>query len=210
MTQNAQKLGDIVKDARLKKRWSQARLSQEASTPEEKVSQQTITNIEVNNVWSKSLPRVLAVLGLDPALAVGGASTDAGAQIPKDGVPIYAVSDGEKGSLELSDLYVGSLERPPEVQRVPGVYAIYMRGALMTPMFRPGDVLIVNPHEPARVEDGALFLSRDRKHFKVAELIKETPTEWLVKQWGDRPQEFAIAKRDFPICERVAIVKRRA
>lgn len=196
--------GEKIRSKREKARLSQAELAKLAGT-----SQQTIDRLERGVTdYSRFLPKIFEVLEID----------DIANPMPRF-PPIEA--DGEiliKSIVEddgtdvflMTELNAGAFPRPRTLQNASGVYAIYMHGVKMAPIYRSGDLLVINPHQPPRNEDGAVFLSADRTRLQIAELEKETATEWTIKRYGPKPVVSSIKKKDFPICEVVhAVFKRR-
>lgn len=201
-------LGDQIRARRETLGLSQTELAAKASVPPHIISQQTINRIESGvTKWSRAIVPILAVLGMDEKLAGPPPEPATPAIWPE--IPIIAVSDMSADVFELTGLPVGAVPRPAALSTVPGVYAIYMRGPSMTPMYRSGDLLIINPHHPPRPEDGALFLSRERDRFRIGEFLRETGTEWVCKRWGNKPAEFRLRKHEFPNCEPIYTARSR-
>lgn len=52
---------------------------------------------------------------------------------------------------------------PPSLDGVPGAYAIYVDGESMAPRYRPGEVVWVHPHKPARRGDDVIIQIRPKE-----------------------------------------------
>ncbi|MBB6299957.1 LexA family transcriptional regulator [Rhizobium leucaenae] len=52
---------------------------------------------------------------------------------------------------------------PPSLDGVPGAYAIYVDGESMSPRYRPGEVVWVHPHKPARRGDDVIIQIRPKE-----------------------------------------------
>jgi transcriptional regulator with XRE-family HTH domain len=196
-------LGTTIRRAREKMEWSQAELARRAGT-----NQQTVSRNESGKTkHSRAATAMLAALGLGerPVIPMQ-ASTAEG---PEE-VPIMGLADlDESGLFEVKPPFIGSVPRPQPLTKVPGIYAVRMRGPSMAPMYRSSDLLIVHPHQAPRLEDGALFLSKDRDKVQIAEYAGETAKEWICKYWGEKPAEFTLQKSEFPYCECVYSVSKR-
>ncbi|KJV08351.1 hypothetical protein VZ95_18330 [Elstera litoralis] len=95
------------------------------------------------------------------ALAGGGLAPDL---IPVRG----AARGGLEQEMFLEDGPIDYAARPPCLAQVRDAYALYVVGDSMVPRFRPGMLLFVNPHRPARRESAVVVI----KHDSVV-LIKE-------------------------------------
>ncbi|MFZ1079589.1 MAG: helix-turn-helix domain-containing protein, partial [Methylovirgula sp.] len=198
-----EELGTTIRRARKKMGRSQAELAKRAG-----VRQQAVARIESGKTkHSRATPPILAALGLDERLvSPAQPSTAAG---PEE-IPIIGLADPDEGGLsEMRAPFVGSVPRQQRLTGVPGIYAAYMRGSSMAPMYRSGDLLVIDPHQAPRLEDGALFVSKDRNKVRIAEYAGETAKEWICKHWGDNPAEFTLKKSEFPYCECVYSVCKR-
>lgn len=205
-------LGKMIRAKREALGMSQAELARRASAPgHPEIKQQTIDRLERGlTEWSRAIPQVFRVLGLDEKLAEGAMPPATPNPIGPTEMPIMGVVDLDGDEFEMTGVAVRTVARPAALTGVPGVYAIHMRGASMAPMYRSADLLIIDPHQPPRPEDGALFLCRERDKFHIGEFVRETPTEWIVERWGDRPVEFKLKKNAFPICKSVYSVCKHA
>lgn len=58
-----------------------------------------------------------------------------------------------KGAFRITSDPVDIVLRPPGLENVKGLYALYVEGDSMSPKYEPGDLIYVNPHRPARPGD---------------------------------------------------------
>lgn len=197
-------IGDKIKVRRELARLSQQELAEMAGT-----TQQTIDRLERGvTEHSRYLPKIFEVLEMEDR----SRSMPRFPPVEGEGeIPIKSiVEDDGTDIFHVTDLNAGVFPRPRTLHNAAGIYAIYMHGVKMAPIYRSGDLLVINPHQPPRNEDGAVFLSADRTRLQIAELEKETATEWTIKRYGPKPVVSSIKKKDFPICEVVhAVFKRR-
>jgi transcriptional regulator with XRE-family HTH domain len=202
-------LGTMIRRAREKMGWTQSELAKQASKHSSRpISQQTVARIESGKTeHSRSTVAILAALGLDERLVI---PMQPSAAAGPEEVPIIGLADfDESGLSEMRVPFVGSLPRPQRFIGVPGIYAVYMRGSSMAPMYRSGDLLVIDPNQAPRLEDGALFVSKDRDRVRIAEYAGEMAKEWICKHWGENPAEFMLKKSEFPYCECVYSVCKR-
>lgn len=73
-------------------------------------------------------------------------------------IPIMGVAAGSllKGSAQLTTGPVDMMPRPRALEHAADIYAVYVDGTSMEPMFRHGQPIIISPHKPARSGDVVL------------------------------------------------------
>lgn len=84
--------------------------------------------------------------------------------IRQSAIPIRGRSMGGSGGALIfsDDDVVGMTDAPADIAGVPDAYAVYVIGDSMQPVFRPGHVLIVNPHLPPNPQDDVVIqITRD-------------------------------------------------
>jgi transcriptional regulator with XRE-family HTH domain len=76
-------------------------------------------------------------------------------EVRRASLPIRGrIMAGREGVLSFSgDDVVGTIEAPPRLADVPDAYAVYVTGHSMEPVYRPGFVLCVHPHQPPNRDD---------------------------------------------------------
>ncbi|VTZ61799.1 LexA family transcriptional regulator [Sinorhizobium medicae] len=193
--QLAKKRGAEIRRAREAMGLSQAELAEKSN-----VTQQTIDRIERGAVLhSKSYSKLRQFLQLDlPAYdtwpyAEGEDSfllTGRLAQNRREGKALDKISRGmipvlsnRGGTLHLADAV-------PQVfpfEYAEGVSAYLMTTPEMEPVLKVGDIVVVNPHIPARIGDEVAF-SRDEVIY-IRTFIEETDTEWIVTSWSPKQRD---------------------
>ena len=178
-------LGKKIREAREARGLSQADLS--AAT---KTAQQTIARVEIGvTKWSRSLVPVCKFLGIDVE-----EPCPKDAQSPTDAiVTIYATDGGE-----ISGRAIGNAGRPLSLAGVPDAYAIYMNGSGMNPIFRSGDLLIANPHQPPRAGDRVIL--RNGGRYLVRILVSENDSAWVVSSPAGEDE---IPKKDYGVAHKI-------
>lgn len=211
MTEEELSLGERIRQRRERLGWSQAKLAEEASTPENPINQQTIGRVETGETkFSRAVPAVVATLekaeGLEsdewqdtfknPKLIL---SRDA--LIKTGRLPIYAAAEGGQGSEVLTTDPINFVSMPEPLQDVKDAFGVYIIGESMVPAFEPGDIVLIHPHRSPRGDDDVL-ISRSyggAAQVLVKRLIRATPSAWKVRQFNP-PKEFELKRQDWPMC----------
>ena len=193
--------------------WSQERLAGLAGT-----TQQTIDRIErgLFKRTPSALPKIAHALGvnlydLDPSLGQGvprasGGRVDDRTEFglpnhgPRD-LPVYAAAEGGQGTVIVTTEAVDWVRRPAPLATAKGGYAILVVGESMVPRYRPGDTLLVNPHIPARREDGVVLYAGEVSgdvRATVKEFVRSTEKHWVVRRYLPET-EIKLLKTEWPI-----------
>lgn len=212
-------LGDIIRQARQAKRWTQLELAERASTEEAPVKQQDVTRIErpgarLGSKYSKYIVPILKALGLPLSLAAGldTAAVFDPAQLLETGTPvfgqrdlkIYAAVEGGPGEVVVSNDHIDIVTRPWFLQYAKDAYGVMIVGTSMEPRFNPGEIVFVNPHLPVLRGQPAIFSGDTAGTFKATIKIfeRETPTEWTVAQYNPA-KSFKLPKKAWTKAQRV-------
>lgn len=204
MTDNFEKIGDLIREHREARGWSQGDLARRVNT-----SQQNIGRIESGAIkHSRYIQPALVALGLDVGRAVS-LTAEPGDVIPQDllvgekGMPLYASTEGGDGSIIINFDPVDYLKWPAPLLHIPEGFGVLVAEESMYPVFEPGDVALVNPRMSPRRGKNCVLLSTETGRPRVKSLIKryqsQTEHKWRVGQWN--PQEdFDLSKADWPRC----------
>ena len=176
---------DAVRNARTARGLSQMQLARAIG-----VSQAIIGKIEAGQVTtSRALGPIVEHLGIDrseiPESAFGQeiAVKPVNAQVPvkisridetlwpptyRDDLNIllYGAAEDEHGIL-INRSAFSKEPRHPRLQLAYRSYALYYSGTSMSPIFEPGDILIVNPDLPAIPGNVCLFVDEDRAPYAI-------------------------------------------
>jgi phage repressor protein C with HTH and peptisase S24 domain len=98
---------------------------------------------------------------------------------------IIDVRDAERLSGE-----VGRIHRPPSLSGFPSAYALYITGSSMEPRYYAGDIVVLNPHRPARPGDFVVVRMRVRP---------EAPEEVIVKRFAGRRDGWVVLEELNPL-----------
>lgn len=204
MVDNFEKIGDLIRERREARGWSQGDLARRVNT-----SQQNIGRIESGAVkHSRYIQPALAALGLNVNRAVS-MTAEPGDVIPKEllvgekGMPLYTSTEGGDGSIIVNFDPIDYLRWPAPLLHVPEGFGVLVVEESMCPVFEPGDIALVNPRALPRKGKNCVLLGPEVGRPQVRSLIKryqsQTEHKWRVSQWNP-PSEFDLAKGDWPRC----------
>lgn len=208
--------GEAVKAERERRGMSQDHLAQEAKT-----TQSTVDRIERGLVFfSRSMPAIADVLGLSSLLPTPGRSPSQPVAEPReaqviqpftgqsgrasDDVPVYALVEGENGTMRINIEPIDWAARPEPLKGVKDGYYAYITRDNMVPAYRPGDQAIVHPKLPVIADETYIFYTNEATDDRamVRHLVRVTATEWHVEQYNP-PDVTALDRREWPVAHRI-------
>lgn len=122
---------------------------------------------------------------------------------PSRPMPIMATAEDGKGFLIMSDSAIDYLARPQGLNEATDAYGLIVSGDEMAPRYRPGDLLLMHPKLPPRILDGVVLFEDGGSALVIREFVRQTPTEWVVKRWGDAPREETFPRKKWLRCHTV-------
>jgi transcriptional regulator with XRE-family HTH domain len=187
--------GNAIRHKREALGWSQTFLGSLVGT-----TQQTVDRIERGQTThSRALGPILAHLGmnLESGLNSSGAPVDdIEAAIaptiwrdmdPKTQNRLLKVFGMQSGAEPLASAKpVNFIERPYPLLNVDGAYGIVVEGIDMMPVFRPGDVILVNPHVPAWVNNDVYLPQSESDAAKIRTIVRVDENEVAVCSWNPK------------------------
>lgn len=206
--------GEKIRIRREEKSLSQADLGRKVG-----VSQAAIMKIESGETkQSKYMPRIAMVLDLDPAdldPALRALPASADAVIPKRQLigeerdfPVYSAVQGGPGEILRSPDPVDWHPRPQQVAHVKDAYGLYVVGDSMVPEWKPGEVVIVNPHLPLIGGESYIFYAEKDGEARatIKELRRANAELWFVSQHNPpkgAEKDFTLPRREWRWAHRV-------
>jgi transcriptional regulator with XRE-family HTH domain len=222
--------GELIKEARKRRKWSQADLAQRVG-----VSQPAIKKIEAGaTTQSKHLPKIAQLLGIDLSLLdrslamnrdlapIEGASVnqrpDSVAQpknvslqtIPGDSLmgsvdlPVFAFVQGGQGALVLSNEPFSRIARPHNLLGIRDAYGVLVIDDSMAREFNSGDTAYVNPFLVPRRGDPCVFQGHDGGTVVACiKYLRRSPdaSETVWYVSQSNPEkEFTLKKSEWQIC----------
>lgn len=85
--------------------------------------------------------------------------------MPAD-VPVLGTAAGSLigGAFQFEGGVIDYVRRPPALSSARDVYALYVEGSSMEPLFSPGGLVFVHPHKPPRIGDSVVVQMRNGEH----------------------------------------------
>lgn len=207
-------LAENLTRLRKRKGWSQQKLADAVG-----VRQNTIAAIEMGKTTkSKWLPDIARELGvpikeLDPKLGPNENLLVPGRElVGAPDLPVFGTVEGGEGAIVMSSEPVETVKRPDPLRTVKDGFGVIVSGDSMVPLVRPGDIVLVHPHLPPKIDDLCLFLFDQDGDFRatIKEFCGQSRDLWKVKRYQPKEHEFTLKKADFPRCAVVVgIYKRR-
>ncbi len=204
-------LGENIKLAREARGWSQGELAAQAKTV-----QQNISRLEKGEVQTSShLPAIARALELPLEALVGTTVPNPPPRTPTlsiisgdklvstDRIPVYGAVEGGQGALTLSNEPVDTVKTPAPLATVRGGYGVIITGESMVPAFWPGDIALVNPHIPPRIESDVVLYGENGDgdvRAMIKNLVRQTPDFWKLKQYNPG-KEFEVSKAEWRRCD---------
>ena len=195
------------------------KLSQKALADAIGVRQNTIAAIESGDTKrTRYLPDLARVLDVDITDLEPGIGGSESAAIPGSDLvgsrdlDVYGSVEAGEGGIVLSNEPVDRIRRPTPLANVRGGYGVIVVGESMVPLLRPGDIVLVHPHLPPKIEDLCLFMSDHEGEFKatIKEYRGQTKDAWKVRRYQPAERDYTLKKKDFAKCQVVVgIYKRR-
>jgi phage repressor protein C with HTH and peptisase S24 domain len=204
--------GEIIKEARERKGWSQKQLGDRVG-----ISQPAVKKIEDGaTTRTKFLPKIAQVLELDLANLDASLSSQMVEEAPPSplqttGRPdfrIYASAEGGPGEIIRSPEPVDFVPRPTHLLHVRDAYGLLITGSSMEPEYNAGEMAIVEPSMPLIA--GEVYIFYAERHGEARATIKKlrraTADNWLVTQHNPpegKAKDFILSRREWTIAHRV-------
>lgn len=198
-------IGRKIRTRREQLGWSQQELADKVG-----IRQQSLYAIEKNRTQkSRYLPKIAHVLGLDLVdLDISlGPSVEARTSHPLFGegnLPIFGTVEGGSGVLILSSDPIDTIVRPAPLANVRSSYGVIVTNESMIPVFRPGDIALVNPHLPPHPnEEVVLQCERHGSRFgMIKTFVRSSSHAYHLRQWNPR-RDFTRSHKEWPSCHLV-------
>lgn len=196
-----------IRTHRAARGWSLQQLADAAGTSKSQIDKLEKGERRLTVDWMVRLARALGCDPRDlmPELGVSGLSgalersaanedrlyADAGNLIPVRG----AARGGDRQEMFLSDGPIDQVPRPYYLAHVRDAYAIYVVGQSMVPMYRPRQLLFVNPYKPPSPGNGVV-ITDPRGAVLIKEFVKQKPNGIVVREYQPALRDFTIAQSD--------------
>lgn len=90
-------------------------------------------------------------------------------------IPVRGTAAGSelgKGAFQISLDVVDYVARPPGLANARDIYALYVEGDSMEPMYKSGDLVFVNPNKPIRINDTVIIQEQNSNNGEPQSFIK--------------------------------------
>ena len=152
------------------------------------------------------LLRLAKPLGCDPRdlLATGPAVVSTppapqafhGSLLPPPTLPVRgAARGGMAQEMYWTDGPIDQVPRPHYLAHVKDAYAVYVVGDSMAPMYRPRQLLFVNPYKPPVSGSGVVITLADGAVL-IKEFVRQKPTGMVVREYRPQLRDFTISQTD--------------
>jgi transcriptional regulator with XRE-family HTH domain len=123
-------------------------------------------------------------------------SASAGAGDQRDLIPVRsAARGGDNQEMFLADGPIDYVQRPGYLRNVRDAYAIYVVGESMTPRYRQGQLLHVNPHRPAAPGRGVVITRHDGAVL-IKEFVRRTSDGLMLREYHPAERDFSVPAKD--------------
>jgi phage repressor protein C with HTH and peptisase S24 domain/DNA-binding XRE family transcriptional regulator len=106
-----------------------------------------------------------------------------------------AARGGKKQEMFLSDQPIDYVPRPYYLAHCADPYALYVVGNSMSPMFRPGQLLFVNPYK-LPVAGGGVVIIDHKGAVLIKEFVKQKSNGITVREYQPQQRDFTISQDD--------------
>ncbi len=150
-----------IREYRKARGWSLQKLADAARTSKSQIDklEKGLRRLTVD--WMVRLARPL---GCDPRDLLPSSDPKIRACVPVSptgALPVFALKRGKKQEMFLTREAVDKVPRPPMLAHVKDAYALYVVDKSMVPMYRPRQLLFVNPYKPPAPGNGVIVVLND-------------------------------------------------
>lgn len=177
-----------IREWRQKRGWSLQQLAEASDTTRAQIDKLERGERRLTVDWMIRLAKPLECLPADllPAL-VPGAVPERDRLIPVRS----AARGGNEQEMFLEDGPIDHRPCPVFVAHVRDAYAIYVVGDSMAPMYRPGQLLYVNPHRPPAPGRG-IVVTKTNRAVLIKELVRSTNFGLVLREYQPKMREFTV------------------
>lgn len=111
-------------------------------------------------------------------------------------LPVRGAARGGKAQeMFLADGAIDHVPRPHYLAHVKDAYAIYVVGNSMVPMYRPRQLLFINPYMPP-VTGSGVVITQPNGAVLIKEFVKQKNTGVVVREYQPEQRDFTVAAND--------------
>lgn len=187
-----------IREFRAARGWSLQRLADASGTSKSQIDKLEKGERRLTVDW---MVRLAKPLGCDPrelmdAEALGAAVAAALSPINPELIPVRgATCGGEKQDMFLAAAPVDHVPRPYYLAHARDAYAIYVVGHAMAPMYRPRQLLFVNPYKPPSPGNGVVIIDQ-KGAVLIKEFVRSKPNGVVVREYQPTQRDFTVPQAD--------------
>lgn len=115
-------------------------------------------------------------------------------------IPVFgtAAASHVQGAQQLLTGPVDYIDAPKALWNARDIYAIYVSGDSMVPMYRNGGIVVVSPHKPARIGDAVIIEEKKGEHAPhetTLGILEKLNGEWVTLRKLNPSAELKIARK---------------
>lgn len=191
-----------IREHRQARGWTLQQLADASGTTKSQIDKLEKGERRLTVDW---LLRLAKPLGCDPRdlLATGPAALSSllpqavqGSLVPPPTLPVRgAARGGLAQEMYWTDGPIDQVPRPYYLAHVRDAYAVYVVGDSMAPMYRPRQLLFVNPYKPP-VSGSGVVITLANGGVLIKEFMRQKPTGIVLREYQPTPRDFTITQAD--------------
>lgn len=122
---------------------------------------------------------------------------------PLNGViPVYGAIEGRRGEIVRTHEPIDVTKRPSPLEFVKDSYGLVAAGVSMSPVVRPGDMLLVHPHIAPRQGDIVILYQGEPADGRLAvrEYVCHDTAHWTVREYQPKQRESELSRDEWAAC----------
>ncbi|MEN3931397.1 helix-turn-helix domain-containing protein [Microvirga sp. W0021] len=133
--------------------------------------------------------------------------------IPRKRIPVYGLAvGGEDGRFEMNGQLIDTVFCPPGYENAPNLYAVYVVGESMEPVFSPGQTVWVHPNRAPRRGDDIIIQVHSTSEEEppygfIKRYVSSTPSKVIVEQFNP-PKEIEFQKENILSIHKIIMVQK--
>lgn len=185
-----------IREYRTAKGWSLEQLAQACLSSKSQISKLEKGHRRLTVDW---MVRIGSALEIDPRdLLIAPPQTQNKLQIKnttkQDTLPILKTSLKTAGNFTISTK-IDQTEKPQFLSHTQDAYAVYAIGNKMVPMYRDGQLLLINPHKPPTSGCGIIVTKKNNISL-ICAFKKHEKNKLFVTQFSPNTQDHLISETD--------------
>ena len=188
-----------IREFRLATGWSLQQLAEASGTSKSQIDKLEKGDRRLTVDW---MVRLAKPLGCDPRELMAADALPANHEAGL--IPVRsAARGGARQEMFLADGPIDQVPRPYYLAHAKDAYAIYVIGKSMMPMYRPRQLLFVNPYKPPVPGNGVVVIDK-KGAVLIKEFVRMKQASVVLREYRPKPREFTVASADIESLHAVA------